>query len=874
MKQTKYLETYCPPDYLIKEVDLDFNLKETCTLVKTNLKIYRNPKVQTNIPVLRLDGRDLELVSILMDGQPLAEDCFRLDHESMSILNPPEVLTLCITTRLNPATNTSLEGLYFTSDIFCTQCEAQGFQKITYFIDRPDVMAHYTCKITADHRKYPILLSNGNLIAAGRLDHGRHWVQWQDPFFKPSYLFALVAGDLVCVEDVFQTCSGRRIELKIYVQPGNADKCDHALQALQKAMLWDEQVYGREYDLDVYMITAVDDFNMGAMENKGLNVFNSAYVLAQPETATDDDFQKIETIIAHEYFHNWTGNRITLRDWFQLSLKEGLTVFRDQQFTEQAVMGAIKRIDDVRNLRTSQFQEDGGPLSHPVRPESYLEINNFYTTTVYNKGAEIIRMLYLLQGSKKFYQVMELYFERFDGMAVTIDQFLDLFEKVMAFDLHCFRRWYSQAGTPIVRVKYKYDAVKGEYWLNFRQECPDCMHIPIAVGLVDQHGKDIPLCLQGESDQNIKKTTRILHLCTQEASFTFINIDARQHGQLRPSILRGFSAPVKLKIDLNDTDLSFLMAHDTDAFNCWDAGHRLFATSILKIVHDLKNQKALKFNPDIMDAFKQTLLNQSRDQALIAELLTLPSENVLGQMIFDQGHAIDPDTIHAAREFVLQHLSLVLKDELMQVYTSLKDPQPYRPDPQACALRRLKYLVLFYLGKLSNMDTFIYQEFCQARHMTAEISTLKILANQGNPLGNKALQKFYLKWRHDPIVLNKWFSIQASTHTLKKVEELMQGQDFSIKNPNKVRALIGRFCFGNPWHFHQKDGAGYKFLARQVLRLDRLNPQMAASMVEAFNHWKKYDDFRRQLIQTELHKILMYKKLSSNVFEIVSKAVR
>ena len=647
-----HLKDYTPPPYLIDTVDLAFDLGEEVTQVRSRLELRANPSRagDQGTAALVLDGQDMRLVSIAIDGRPLEAAEYAVGPESLTIFNPPPSFTLEVVTELKPQENTSLEGLYRTSGNFCTQCEAEGFRKITYFLDRPDVMARYRTTITADALKYPVLLSNGNLVAASKMDHdGRHTVTWEDPFAKPCYLFALVAGVLVHVEDTYVTRSGRTVTLRIYVEPGNQDKCDHAMRSLKKSMAWDEEVYGLEYDLDIFMIVAVGDFNMGAMENKGLNVFNTKYILARPESATDTDFLGVEAVVAHEYFHNWTGNRVTCRDWFQLSLKEGLTVFRDQEFSSDMNSRPVKRIADVQRLRAAQFPEDSGPMAHPVRPDSYIEINNFYTTTVYEKGAEVVRMIHTLLGPQGFRKGIDLYFERHDGQAVTCDDFVAAMEDATGKDLGQFRRWYSQAGTPELDVSGEYDGHGRTYRLTVRQSCPPSpgqpvkqpFHIPLALGLLDHQGDDIPLRLAGEEAP--AGNSRVLDVTEAEQVFEFVDVPTPPV----PSLLRGFSAPVKLRMPYTDDDLTFLMAHDSDAFNRWEAGQTLGTRLLLDLVTDRAERRALELSAGFLNALGKILNDPALDHAFAAQALTLPSEGYLGQ----QMPVIDVDGIHEVRNF-------------------------------------------------------------------------------------------------------------------------------------------------------------------------------------------------------------------------------
>ncbi|MDM8543039.1 aminopeptidase N [Desulfococcaceae bacterium HSG9] len=880
------IDDYRPPAYQADHIDLRFELHESMTTVHAVMKIRRNPDVinenaVTDEPLL-LNGRETELTALLMDGKSLSQNDYIINQDSLSIHNPPDQFTLEITTRISPETNTSLEGLYLSDGMFCTQCEAEGFRKITYFPDRPDVMARYSCTIIADQERYPVLLSNGNLVDSGIYDDGRHFARWEDPFKKPSYLFALVAGNLVCIQDKFRTCSGREVDLRIYVEPENADKCGHAMQALKKSMKWDETVYGREYDLDIYMIVAVNDFNMGAMENKGLNIFNSQYVLARYETATDDDFLHIEEVIAHEYFHNWTGNRITLKNWFQLSLKEGLTVFRDQQFSTDMNSGVVKRITDVKKLKAFQFPEDAGPMAHPVRPASYININNFYTMTVYNKGAELIRMLFTLLGKEGFRKGTDLYFEKHDGQAVDCDDFITAMQTASGVDLEQMRLWWSQAGTPQVTVDRTYHPDKRILTLTFTQTCPSTpdmpaadkkpFHIPMDLGLLNQSGNDIPLQLENEDKPT--DTTHVFNLCKPKTTLNFINVPEAPV----PSLLRGFSAPVKLKADYNDEELLFLLANDTDGFNRWEAGQQLFFKRIFGLIRSFKNGTVPKLDDAFIDAVRTALSHKNVDKALIALTLTPPSESELAIRMAEGGQTINVEAIHQVRKSVIRTLAKTLQDLLKQTYRENCLKGAFKADSDSIAHRRLKNMALAYLGHRQSpaMTALIFEQFETANNMTDTMAALKILAGIDCEERHLALDRFYQTWQADTLVLDKWFAVQAASqlpHTLARVRSLMQHPAFSMKNPNKVRALIGVFGHQNHWHFHLYNGSGYKFIADQVLKLDPANPMIAARLVSVFNRWRQYDTKRQEKMCAQLEKIVNTHGLSADVYEIVSKTL-
>jgi aminopeptidase N len=869
-----YLKDYQPPAYLVESVDLIFDLGEESTIVTSRLNLTRNSAGKGG--ALILDGKELALRSLHLDGRPLTANEFEVTEEALTIFAVPTQFQLVVETEIKPQENTSLEGLYTSSGNFCTQCEAQGFRKITYYPDRPDVMALFTISILADKAKYPVLLANGNLVASHDLPGGRHLARWVDPFKKPAYLFALVAGNLVRIEGTFVTASGREVQLHIYVEERNRDLCAHAMASLKKAMRWDEETFGLEYDLDIYMILAVDDFNMGAMENKGLNIFNSKYVLANPETATDADYQAIEGVIGHEYFHNWTGNRVTCRDWFQLSLKEGLTVFRDQEFSADMTSRAVKRIEEVRILRNAQFPEDAGPMAHPVRPASYVEINNFYTTTVYNKGAELIRMVHTLLGPEIFRQGLRLYLERFDGQAATTDDFLQAMAETGGRDLKQFSLWYSQAGTPELKVDTAYDESRQVYTLQVSQSCPATpeqatkqpFHIPLAMGLLDRNGDDLPLQLEGEAAPG--GTTRVLELRREEEIFRFVGVPSAPV----PSLLRGFSAPVKLCLETADPDLAFQLAHDSDPFNRWEAGQRLSLRIMLGLIEDFRAGREALLDAGFIAAFRRSLLDPQADPALLAQALLLPAESYLAE----QMDVADPDAIHRVRKFMRRTLALSLRDEFVQVMEAHTLAGPYSIEPAAVGRRSLKNLCLAYLMTLEEPEIVArcLGQFSRADNMTDVSAALFCLANSEATEREQALEAFYRKWQHDPLVVDKWFTLQATSSrpgTLENVKRLMDHPAFNIKNPNKVRALIGAFCHGNPARFHDRSGAGYTFHGEQVLVLDRLNPQVAARLLQAVSRWRKYDEVRQGMMRAQLERIAATPGISRDIYEIAAKSL-
>lgn len=871
--QKIYLKDYRPPAYTIDQISLRFELGDPVTTVSARLLCRRQGDGN-----LILQGSGAPPKAIALDGTPLTKNEYLLEGETLSIPGTPAQCTVDIVTELTPSANTALEGLYQSGGMFCTQCEAEGFRKITWFIDRPDVLARYTTTIVADRVKCPVLLANGNLIEQGDLDDGRHYAVWHDPFPKPSYLFALVAGDLGRITDNFTTRNGREILLEIYTHHQHLDKCGHAMGSLKKAMAWDEQRYGLEYDLDRYMIVAVDDFNMGAMENKGLNVFNSKYVLCRPDTATDTDYEAIEAVIAHEYFHNWTGNRITCRDWFQLCLKEGLTVFRDQQFSADMTSPAVKRIQDVELLRTHQFQEDAGPLAHPVRPDSFIEINNFYTVTVYEKGAELIHMLHTLLGEENFRAGMDLYVARHDGKAATVDDFIAAMESAAGFDLNQFRLWYSQAGTPHVTATTTYDPIEKTFAITLSQSCPSTpgqadkkpFHIPVAMGLLAANGSSLPLRLLGEETAPTG-ITRILHFTTKAETFRFTGIDRAPI----PSLLRNFSAPVILEQDIDQAGLRFLLAHDPDPFNRWEAGQRLATRLLLQITTALQQGNTPAMDQELTAAFRSFLTDApGSDLTYTSQLMSLPGEEYLAEQL----PVIDVIAVHQAVRFVRRHLAEALKNDFMSAYEHHHRPEENTYNGEAAGRRRLKNLCLSYLMELDDTEiiTTCRRQFKGASTMTDSVAALRLLCHHQNPHRDAVLNEFATRWRHEALVMDKWLTAQATAplpDTLTKVQRLMDDPCFSLRNPNRVRALIGAFGRGNPVCFHHEDGAGYRFLADQVLALDPLNNQIAARLAGALTRWRRFDPHRQALMQGELERIAGEKNLSRDLYEVVTKSL-
>ncbi|WP_409320213.1 aminopeptidase N [Pseudomonas putida] len=878
--QVIYLKDYQAPEYLIDETHLTFELFEDHTLVHAQLVMRRNPARGAGLPPLELDGQQLELLRASLDDQELQPGDYRLDADSLTVQPKAERFTLDTSVKIHPESNTALEGLYKSGKMFCTQCEAEGFRKITYYLDRPDVMSTFTTTVIAEQHRYPVLLSNGNPIGSGPAEDGRHWATWEDPFMKPAYLFALVAGDLWCVEDSFTRQSGREVTLRIYVEPENIDKCDHAMVSLKKSMRWDEEVYGREYDLDIFMIVAVNDFNMGAMENKGLNIFNSSCVLARAETATDAAHQRVEGVVAHEYFHNWSGNRVTCRDWFQLSLKEGFTVFRDAEFSADMNSRTVKRIEDVAYLRTHQFAEDAGPMAHPVRPESFIEISNFYTLTVYEKGAEVVRMVRTLLGSEGFRKGSDLYFERHDGQAVTTDDFIKAMEDANGVDFTQFKRWYSQAGTPRLEVSEAYDAAAQTYSLTFRQSCPQTPDkaeklpfvIPVELGLLDADGNDLPLQLAGED--GAQGTSRVLSVTDAEQTFTFQGIQAKP----LPSLLRGFSAPVKLSFPYDRDQLMFLMQHDSDGFNRWEAGQQLSVQVLQELIGQHQRGEALKLDQRLITALGTVLGNVSLDPAMVAEMLSLPGEAYLTEI----SQVADVDAIHAAREFARQQIAEHLFDALWARYQAHREESrstAYVASAEHFARRSLQNIALSYLmqsGKQQVLEATL-EQFEHCDNMTERLTALAVLVNSPFEAERaKALEAFAEHFKDNPLVMDQWFSVQAASTLpggLARVKALMQHPAFTLKNPNKVRALIGAFAGQNLVNFHAADGSGYRFLADLVIELNALNPQIASRQLAPLTRWRKYDDARQALMKGELERILASGELSSDVYEVVSKSL-
>jgi len=869
--KTISLSEYQQPDYWVEHVDLRFELGEEQTRIVSAINFVRRESVAENTSLI-LHGEGLALGEIKLDGLVLSEAQYQKDDKSLTITDVPAEFELSVETFTKPQLNTSLEGLYQSSGNFCTQCEAEGFRKITYFLDRPDVMATYSTTIVADKDLYPVMLSNGNPVESGELENNQHWITWQDPFKKPAYLFALVAGDLACIKDSFTTMSGREIALEIYVEDHNKDKCDHAMRSLQNAMRWDEEVFGREYDLDIYMIVAVDDFNMGAMENKGLNVFNSKFVLASQDTATDVDYEHIEGVIGHEYFHNWTGNRVTCRDWFQLTLKEGLTVFRDQQFSGDMLSHAAKRIDEVNVLRTRQFAEDAGPMSHPIQPSTYVEINNFYTVTVYNKGAEVIRMIHSLLGAEGFRKGTDLYFDRHDGQAVTTDDFVAAMADANNADLAQFKRWYSQAGTPELYVTESYNKEAQQYVMSFRQSCPptagqnnkENFVIPVRLGLLDKQGNEIDLIINGEP---VGDKETILKLSETEQQFVFENVAEKPVA----SLLRNFSAPVKLYMEQSDDELAFLMAHDSDDFNRWDAGQRLALNVMLDLISIFQKGDELISPSSLVNACKNILNDKQIDKALAARALTLPSEDYLAEMM----SVIDVDAIHAVREFVRAELARLLDKELKAVYQANMNDQ-YEITAAAMGQRSLKNVCLTYLMCQPENHAMAETQYRDATNMTDQMAAFRAICHHECEQRQTVIADFYQQWKDEQLVIDKWFTVQATAsldNSLSAIAKLRQHKDFEISNPNRIRSLYAAFSQLNAVCFHDKSGNGYKMLADLVIELNELNPQIAARLLLPLGRWQRFDNDRQTLMKTELKRIAKLDNLAKDVYEVVSKSL-
>ena len=859
----KYRKDYAPTDFRIDQVHLDFFLEDEYALVTAELNFSR--RTDSNATKLFLDGEDLELQEIYIDGMALSAEQYLLSDEGLQLLDVAESFVLKTVVKIQPQLNTSLSGLYKSGSMFCTQCESLGFRRITYYLDRPDVMTTFKVSLSADKEKFPVLLSNGNLMDSGDTADGRHYSEWHDPHPKPSYLFALVAGDLGVLRDTFTTCSGKLVNLYVYSEHENADKLAYAMQSLIESMKWDEEVYGFEYDLEIYNIVAVGDFNMGAMENKSLNVFNTAYVLSSPETATDSDYEGIEGVIGHEYFHNYTGNRITCRDWFQLTLKEGLTVFRDQQFSADMGDAALKRIDDVNVLRSVQFREDMGPMAHPIRPDSYVAMDNFYTSTVYNKGAEVIRMMHTLVGADGFRSGSDLYFERYDGQAVSCDDFRLSIADANNRDFSQFELWYSQAGTPKISLSSSYDADAQRFVLSCEQSCQPTpgqdeklpFHIPLLTALFDKDGNE----LAGE---------RVLELCEQRQDFVFENITTEPV----VSALRKFSAPVTLDFEQSDSDLQVLMSYDSDTFNRWEAGQRFATRAIFDLMTSLAEGKSIAPSPKFLDSMVEIANDKQLSPGMKSYLLCLPGHAALSGQL----DVIDPELLQSARKVLRTAVADRLQDKFSELYDAMSSDEAYEPSQEQIGRRRLRNVCLSYLSVAStgNGVEMCATQFADASNMTDSISALACLANLDVPQRQTALSDFFEKWQDEDLVVDKWLSVQASSSasdTFARVVALKEHPAFDIRNPNKVRSLIRTFA-ANPVHFHSADGEGYRFVADCVLELDKLNPQIAARIASAFAQWHRYEPSRSLQMKQQLQRISEQDKLSPDTSEIVKLSLQ
>ena len=868
-----YLKDYQPPHFVIEETHLRFDLFEDYAQVDSRLVMRRNRQQHENYEgPLVLVGKQLELLAITIDGSRLSDDEYVLEGEFLTIHKVSDSFELEISTRNEPQNNTELEGLYKSGGMFCTQCEAEGFRRITFYLDRPDVMSIFTTEVIAEKSKYPILLSNGNAIATSELEEGRHSVSWHDPHRKPCYLFALVAGDLMVKEDSFTTMSGRNVELKIFVEPQNIDKTDYAMDALKRSMTWDEEKYGREYDLDIFMIVAVDDFNMGAMENKGLNIFNSSCVLANPQTATDASYLRIEAIVAHEYFHNWSGNRVTCRDWFQLSLKEGFTVYRDSQFTADMNSAAVKRIEDAAIMRTVQFAEDAGPMAHPVQPDSFIEIANFYTVTIYEKGSEVVGMINKLVGDKGFRKGSDLYFERHDGQAVTINEFVSAMEDANNISLTQFKRWYKSAGTPVVDVESYYDVGAKTYTLTFKQSCDEPFLIPIELGLIGQNGEELKAELaQGLINKRGAYKQGIFQLTEKEQVLVFADIKEEPV----PSLLRDFSAPVKLNYDYSRDQLMFLMQHDTDGFNRWDAGQNLALDVIYQIMQQLAEGDEPTVDARLITAYRTVLKRDDIDYSMLAKMLLLPSVSYIAET----QDVIDIQAISQARSHVQSVLAEALAKDLAALYQRLNVEQEYLPEPEQMAQRGLKNAALSYLLKTDHKKycDLAMEQFEKSDNMTDSMAALASLVNsEHKSQAEVALTSFYKKWQAEPLVVNQWLAVQAGSAeygTVENINKLLEHEAFDIKNPNKVRSVIGAFAGQSLTNFHALDGSGYQLVADKIILLNRLNPQIASRLVAPLSKWRRYVDCQGQQMKQQLQRIMSEENLSKDVYEVVSKSL-
>lgn len=866
-----FLKDYQEPDYWITHVDLAFDLHPTKTQVRSTLSLKQNESAVSGVPLV-LHGEHLKLLSVTLDGAAVGADAYEVTDTLLTVpMGEAETSTLVIETEISPEANSALNGLYMSDGLFCTQCEAEGFRRITYYLDRPDVMATFNVKLTAERAAYPVLLSNGNCLASGDLEDGRHWAHWSDPHPKPAYLFAIVAGDLGVLEDSFTTKSGRPVDLKIFAEPGKQDRCTYAMDALKRSMVWEEERFGLEYDLDIFMIVAVNAFNAGAMENKGLNVFNDKYILADPETATDADYENIEGVVAHEYFHNWTGNRITCRDWFQLCLKEGLTVFRDQEFTSDMRSRAVKRIEDVRLLRMRQFPEDAGPLSHPVRPTRFIEVDNFFTSTVYEKGAELFNMMRTLVGAEGFSKGVSLYFERHDGTAATVEQFVSAMADANHRDLSHFLDWFSQSGTPEVSIEIEQDIEKGALKMRVRQETrptadqseKHALHMPMVFGLLDDKGKALGLSAQGERERSVELTKA-------EHVFEFQDI----FSPVTPSVFRDFSSPVKVKVELSDGQRALLMGNDTNPFNRWDSGNQFTLAILQSAVQDLMDGKEPTIPKVYLEAVSKTLAEPDLDDGFKALTLALPTDKELA-------HSLDEiymGPVHQAGAALRKTIASQLGDQLGDVYSHRLDNKPYSPDARSAGRRSLKNgaLKMLCAGNAQSSIDLARTQFRSADNMTDSLAALEALAHNGSQEREDCLSEFYARWANNPLVIDKWLRTQALSSlpgTFEQVQALTQDEVFTFDKPNKIYALIGAFAHGNLLGFHREDGAAYEYITDLVLDLDKKNPEVSAGLMESFSSWQQMETRQRDQMRAELERVAAQDSLSKNLFEIVHKTL-
>ncbi|MEM9242544.1 MAG: aminopeptidase N [Pseudomonadota bacterium] len=875
MKKIKlnYRNDYKIPNHVVETVDLRFELGEEKTTVTATMTVKANVKAEQTADLL-LYGKDQTLCHVKLDKTQLSDKDYKKTDEGLTLFNVPKRCTVEICSEIKPQENTSLMGLYKSKGMFCTQCESEGFRKITYYPDRPDVLAVFTVTIIADKKSYPVLLANGNLVDTGDLQDGKHFAKWHDPFKKPCYLFALVAGDLSHIDDHFITRSGRKVHLAIYTHQHNIDKCHFAMTSLKKAMKWDEEHYGREYDLDQFMIVAVDDFNFGAMENKGLNIFNTQYILADPKTATDQDYANIDTVVAHEYFHNWSGNRVTLRDWFQLTLKEGLTVFRDHSFSESIGSAAVTRIQQVNKLRNFQFAEDHGPLAHPIRPDAYIEVSNFYTATVYEKGSEVIRMLKTILGDELYRRGTDLYFDRYDGQAVTCENFVQCMEEVGDVDLSKFRYWYEQAGTPVLRIRSKYDRKNKSFYVVIKQSCPNTpgqqhkkpFYIPLKMMLLDKHGKQMPLKLE-DKPQRLKNNVLILE--EELSEFTFVDLKEKPLA----SFLCGFSAPVKLHYRYTEHQLAFLMTHDYDRFCQWEAGERYTVNEIIRTMKQLQADETPTNYQILINAVRSIFDEEYSDKQFTAEMLLLPTLAYVMQHL----KKVDIEHLCKAREIVMKRIASELEDSMEKYYQANQSGDAYNYSKDDVGRRHLKNVCLAYLSESQHPQRFdmALQQFETADNMTDQLAAFAILVNKDTPYRQQVIEQFYQQWRHEPLVIDKWFAIQALADVpdyYDQLAQLLKHKDFNIKNPNRARAVLASFT-RNLKHFHDSSGRGYQLISQYIIKLDAINPMVASRLATSLTNWRQFDKARQKLMKQVLKGVVAVDRLSKDTYEIVSKSL-